>query len=295
MKILITGSEGQLGSELKDLSKKYPEWEFLFTDVDSLDITNEKAVEVFFRKNKPAFLINCAAYTAVDKAEADSQIAHQLNAIGPGILAKISKLYNAGFIHISTDYVYDGRLYRPYDEFDAVNPSGVYGKTKLAGERLIRSENPNAIIIRTAWLYSSNGNNFVKTMLRLGQERKELSVVFDQTGSPTYAADLAQAILTVVDIYGKNPEDATPGIYHYSNEGVTSWYDFAKNIFEIADIHCNVIPVLTKDYPTVAKRPYYTVLNKSKIKITFNLNIPYWKESLKACIEKIQNINQHGR
>ncbi len=295
MKLLVTGSEGQLGSELKELSENYPEWEFLFTDVDSLDITNEKAVDVFFRKNKPSYLVNCAAYTAVDKAETDTQAAHQLNAIAPGILARISKLYNTGFLHISTDYVYDGLAYKPYDEFDAVNPEGVYGKTKLAGERLVRSTYPNAVILRTSWLYSAHGRNFVKTMLLLGQERKELSVVYDQIGTPTYALDLAKTVLTVAEVYQRNPEDAVPGIYHYSNEGVASWYDFAKTIFELTDNHCKVLPVLTKDYPTPAKRPHYTVLNKSKIKTTFNLNIPYWKESLKVCIDKIQNKNYYGR
>lgn len=288
MKILITGSYGQLGSELKELSVNYPEWEFLFTDADTLDITNEAAVDAFLRNYGPSMVINCAAYTAVDKAEMDTNAAHQVNAIAPGILAKLSKKYKSGFTHISTDYVFDGKYYKPYSEYDVVNPAGVYGKTKLAGERLIRSANPNAIIIRTAWLYSAFGNNFVKTMLRLGKERDVLKVVFDQTGTPTYAADLAQALLTVAERYSKNQADAVPGIYHYSNEGVASWYDFAKSIIEIAGIPCQVMPVLSEEYPTPAKRPHFSVLNKSKIKATFNITIPYWKESLKVCIDKIQ-------
>lgn len=294
MVILITGSYGQLGSELKDLSANYPQWEFLFTDADSLDITDERAVDAYFKRFNPSFLINCAAFTAVDKAETQTNSAHQLNAIAPGILAKLSKKYKTGFIHISTDYVFDGKSYRPYSEYDVVNPAGVYGKTKLAGERLIRSANHNAIIVRTAWLYSVYGNNFVKTMLRLGKEGDLLKVVFDQVGTPTYAADLAQALFTMAETYSKNPADAVPGIYHYSNEGVCSWYDFAKSIFEIAGIQSRIMPVLSEEFPTPAKRPHYSVLNKSKIKATFNIAIPYWKESLKICINKIQNKEHNG-
>lgn len=295
MKILVTGSNGQLGRELHGLSSNYPDWEFMFTDVDLLDITNEKAVDAFFQINNPSILINCAAYTAVDKAESDTHAAHQLNAVGPGILAKASKKHKAGFIHISTDYVYDGQNHKPYEEFDPVNPAGVYGKTKLAGERLIRSGNPEAFIIRTSWLYSSHGNNFVKTMLKLAKERTFLNVVFDQTGTPTYARDLAQALLEIVSAYSTNPAGAPPGIYHFSNEGVASWYDFAKTIFELTDVQCQVLPVLSKDYPTPAKRPHYSVLNKSKIKTTFNIVIPYWKDSLRLCIDNIQKINEYGK
>jgi dTDP-4-dehydrorhamnose reductase len=295
MKILVTGSNGQLGSELHELSPNHPEWEFLFTDVDTLDITNEHAVEVYLKNNRPAFIVNCAAYTAVDKAETDTNAAHQLNAIAPGILAKLSKKYSSGFIHISTDYVFDGLTYKPYSEIDAVNPAGVYGKTKLAGERLIRSANPNAIIIRTAWLYSAYGSNFVKTMFRLGKERDVLNVVYDQVGTPTYAADLAKAVIAIAGSFITKPADAVPGIYHFSNEGVASWYDFAKSIFEIAGIECQVMPVLSKEYPTPAKRPHYSVLNKSKIKATFNINMHYWKDSLKVCINKIQKQNYNGK
>ncbi len=294
MKILVTGSYGQLGSELKELSVNYPDWEFLFTDADSLDITNEKAVDVFLNNNKPSILINCAAFTAVDKAETETNAAHQLNAIAPGILAKLTKKYKCGFIHISTDYVFNGEGYKPYSEFDVVNPAGVYGKTKLAGERAIRSASTKAVVIRTAWLYSAYGSNFVKTMLRLAKERDVLKVVFDQTGTPTYAADLAEALLSIVESYSKNPAALVPGIYHYSNEGVASWYDFAKSIFEISGIQLQVLPVLSEEFPTPAKRPHFSVLNKSKIKATFNLTIPYWKESLKICIDKIQKLEQNG-
>lgn len=294
MKILVTGSYGQLGSELKELSVNFSGWEFLFTDADSLDITNEKAVDIFLNKNAPSLLINCAAYTAVDKAESETNAAHQLNAIAPGILAKLTKKHKCGFIHISTDYVFDGKGFKPYSEFDVVNPAGVYGKTKLAGERAIRSGHANAVIIRTSWLYSAYGNNFVKTMLRLGRERDELKVVFDQTGTPTYAADLAQALLSIAESYSEYPAALVPGIYHFSDEGVASWYDFAKSIFDIAGIQCRVIPVLSEEFPTPAKRPHYSVLNKSKIKATFNITIPYWKESLKICIEKIQKLEHNG-
>lgn len=294
MRILVTGSYGQLGSELKELSDKYPGWEFLFTDADTLDITNEHAVDLYLNRNLPSLLINCAAFTAVDKAESETNAAHQINAIAPGILARMTKKHKAGFIHISTDYVFDGKGYKPYSEFDVVNPAGVYGKTKLAGERAIRSANVNAVIVRTAWLYSAYGNNFVKTMLRLGKERDVLRVVFDQVGSPTYAADLARALLVMAENYSKNPAQMVPGIYNYSNEGVASWFDFAKSIFEAAGMQCQVVPVLSEEYPTPAKRPHYSVLNKSKIKATFNMEIPYWKDSLKICINKLQKLENNG-
>lgn len=291
MKILVTGAYGQLGSELKDLSDKFPHWEFFFTDWDSLDITDENAVNDFFEEHKPGFVINCAAYTAVDKAETDTHFALKLNTFAPGVLAKAAKVYEAGFIHISTDYVFDGKSFNPYSEIDTVNPEGIYGKTKLGGERSCRGENKNALIIRTSWLYSAYGNNFVKTMLRLGQERDSLKVVFDQVGTPTYAADLARTVLAIAEIYDTNREKFIPGIYHYSNEGVASWYDFAKSIFEITNTDCRVSPVLSVEFPTPAKRPHYSVLDKSKIKNTFNLEIPYWKDSLKICLNKIQKNN----
>nr|WP_319570898.1 dTDP-4-dehydrorhamnose reductase [uncultured Draconibacterium sp.] len=283
MKILITGAYGQLGNELKVLSKNYPNWEFIFTDVDSLDITDEDQVKGYFADNNFKLVINCAAYTAVDKAESDFETAQKVNARAPKLLAKYSKAVGAKFIHVSTDYVFAGDAHLPYQETDAVAPNGAYGKTKLEGEQNCQAENPETVIIRTAWLYSTFGNNFVKTMLRLGKERGELGVVFDQVGSPTNAADLAAAILKVAE-----SEEFVPGIYHYSNEGVASWYDFALAIFELSGVNCKVKPVLSENFPTPAKRPAYSVLNKAKIKGTYNLEVPYWRDSLKICIKHLE-------
>lgn len=287
MKILITGAYGQLGSELKERIGNYPGWTFLFTDVDTLDITNEAAVQEYFQENQPAFVVNCAAYTAVDKAESDREVARRINAVAPGILAKAARKSSAKIIHVSTDYVFNGRAFQPYTENDSVEPTGVYGETKLEGELQCLKENSDSIIIRTSWLYSSFGNNFVKTMMRLGAERDSLNVIFDQVGTPTYAGDLANTILSVLEIAENEPDKFEPGIYHFSNEGVASWYDFAKAIFEITEISCTVNPILTKDYPTPAKRPHYSVLNKSKIKDTFDIKIPYWRDSLHLCIKKL--------
>ncbi len=289
MKILVTGAYGQLGSEIKVISIQFPNWQFLFTDVDSLDITSEKDVEQFIKETQPDFLINCAAYTAVDKAETDVENAAKINAVAPGILAKAAKNISAKIIHISTDYVFSGEAFLPLTETDEVNPTGVYGKTKLKGEQNCLKENQESIIIRTSWLYSTFGNNFVKTMLRLGKERESLKVVFDQVGSPTYAADLAKAILDIIKHSEKEPEKFVPGIYHYSNEGAISWFDFSKTIFEIAKLECKVSPVLSDEFPTPTKRPNYSVLNKSKIKNTFELQVPYWKDSLKVCLDKLEN------
>lgn len=287
MKILITGAYGQLGNEINCLANKYPEWQFLFTDVDSLDITNESALEIWFQNNIPKYVVNCAAYTAVDKAETDSETAKKVNSLAPKLLAKFSKKFDAKLIHISTDYVFDGEAFTPYSESDSVNPKGVYGETKLLGEQFCLEENSESLVIRTSWLYSTFGNNFVKTMLRLGKERGKLNVVFDQIGTPTYAADLANAILSVIQISEKQPEKFVPGIYHYSNEGVASWFDFAKAVFEISGVKCDVSPVRSVEFPTPAKRPNYSVLDKSKIKKTFGITIPYWRESLKMCIERL--------
>jgi len=287
MKILITGAHGQLGNELKVLAENYPQWEFLFTDVDSLDIADGNAVIKYFQEIKPDYIINCAAYTAVDKAESDTEIAGRINAIAPGIIANVTRRISAKIIHISTDYVFDGKAFLPLFESDEVNPTGVYGKTKLEGEINCIKENPESIIIRTSWLYSTFGNNFVKTMLMLGEERESINVVFDQVGSPTYAADLASAILTIIKLSEKDPEKFVPGIYHYSNEGAISWFDFSKAIFEITNLKCKVFPVLSDEFPKPAKRPNYSVLNKSKIKNTFGLQIPYWRDSLKICIDKM--------
>lgn len=287
MKILITGAYGQLGNEIKCLADKYPNWEFLFTDVDTLDITNEKAVKFFFELSRPDLVVNCAAYTAVDKAEDDIETADRINALAPKILAKYVKIIGAKFIHISTDYVFNGEAFTPYVEDCLVNPKSVYGETKLKGEQNCLEENSQSIIIRTSWLYSTFGNNFVKTMLRLGKERGQINVVFDQVGTPTNAADLAEAILSIVKTTENNSEKFVPGIFHYSNEGVASWYDFAKAIFEISGVKCIVSPVRSDEFPTPAKRPNYSVLDKSKIKKSFGITIPYWRESLKNCIQRI--------
>ena len=288
MKILVTGAYGQLGNEIKSLISKYPDWQFLFTDIDSLDITDEGSLKNYFQQNKPGFVINCAAYTAVDKAETDIETARKVNALAPKLLADIAKRNGAKFIHISTDYVFDGEIFAPYTEDDKVNPQSVYGQTKLQGEKNCIEENNESIIIRTSWLYSSFGSNFVKTMLRLGSERDNLNVVFDQVGTPTYAADLANSILIIISDSEKNSKNFVPGIYHYSNEGVASWFDFAKAIFEISGVKCNVSPVRSVEFPTPAKRPSYSVLDKSKIKNTFGIAIPYWRESLKRCIERLK-------
>lgn len=288
MQILVTGAYGQLGSEINALKSEFSDLSGLFTDLDSMDITNEKDVEEFFKSNSIDIVVNCAAYTAVDKAETDKGTAHLVNAVAPGILAKQADKVGAKFIHISTDYVFDGQACVPYNEQDQVDPQGIYGKTKLEGEQNVLNSNSNSIIIRTSWLYSAFGNNFVKTMLRLGAEKSEINVVFDQVGTPTYAADLATAILKIISQTKNNPSSFVPGIYHYSNEGVASWYDFSKSIFKRSDIECRVHPVLSNQFPTPAKRPAYSVLDKSKIKNTFNLHIPYWKDSLQLCLNRLQ-------
>jgi dTDP-4-dehydrorhamnose reductase len=287
-KILITGAYGQLGSELRVLSSGMPEQEFHFTDYDSLDVTDNLAVGDYMESVRPDFVIHCAAYTGVDKAELDKETCFRLNALAPGIMAAACKNFSARLIHISTDYVFDGTAGIPYTEDHPANPQGVYGLSKRDGE-LACQENPETVIIRTSWLYSSFGQNFVKTMIRLGRERDHLNVVYDQVGTPTYASDLASAILSIISQTIIDPGKWTPGIYHYSNEGVCSWYDFALAIHELSGIKCSVNPVETKDFVTLAKRPGYSVLNKSKIKSTYNLIIPYWLESLKKCIEIIKS------
>ena len=279
--ILVTGSNGQLGSELSELAEGDT---FYFTDRETLDITNKDALEQLCKSHAIDTIINCAAYTAVDKAEEDFENADRVNHIAVKYLAEIAKEKNIKLIHISTDYVFDGKNFKPYEENYATNPNGVYGGTKLAGEEVIKSINPqDSIIIRTSWVYSSFGNNFVKTMLRLGKERESLGVIFDQIGTPTYARDLAQGIL---DILPKIKNDNVE-IYHYSNEGVLSWYDFAKEIMKMAKLTCKINPIETKSYPTPVKRPHYSLLNKRKIKETFGLEIPYWKDGLDDCLRKI--------
>jgi dTDP-4-dehydrorhamnose reductase len=277
--ILVTGSKGQLGNEIKVLSNDYKDIEFHFHDIDTLDLTDYELLEDFFNNYKPYFLINCAAYTDVDKAEKEKELAFRLNAEVPGSLAGLCQKFSTKLVHISTDYVFDGKNYRPYKEDDVPNPLSVYAKSKFEGENRILEFN-NSIIIRTSWLYSSSGNNFIKTMLKLGRDKKELRVVYDQIGSPTYAVDLADAILRIVHSAITNEKNFIPGIYHYSNEGVCSWFDFAVEIFEIANMSCKVYPIESKEYPLPAKRPLYCIMNKEKIKSTYKLEIPHWKDSL---------------
>lgn len=278
--ILITGSNGQLGSEIRKISEQFPKLKFSFTDVAELDITDPWKVADYLTQFKPQFLVNCAAYTAVDKAETDAETATLLNATAVGILAEQSAEIGCKMIHVSTDYVFDGKGPRPYGEDDPVDPQSVYGRTKLEGEILCQKYNPESLIIRTSWLYSAFGNNFVKTMVRLGNEKPELSVIADQVGSPTNAADLAKAILTIISSVESGENSFERGIYHYSNEGVASWYDFTKAIFDIKGINCLVKPIASEDYPSPVNRPPYSVLNKSKIKRNFGLQIPYWRDSL---------------
>ena len=279
--ILITGSYGQLGNEINVLSKGYPQFNFLFTDVDSLDICNKQAIEEFCTTNKVNYILNCAAYTAVDKAEEIDQqaICERINAQAVKNIGEVGSQIGAKIIHISTDYVFDGTNYIPYTEDMKTCPTSVYGKTKLEGENLLKSVCKQAIIIRTSWLYSSFGNNFVKTMIKVGKEKSDLNVIFDQIGTPTYAADLADSMLQIIDS-GK----FVPGIYHFSNEGVCSWYDFTKMIFKLAHVECEVLPIESKDYAVRTPRPHYSVLNKSKLKSTYNQTIPYWMDGLERCL-----------
>jgi len=279
--ILVTGSNGQVGSELKELSTSYSQYNFYFTDRTMLDITNKTEIQKFCKTNNINIILNCAAYTAVDKAEEDTQNAKKVNHLATTFLAEVSKDLDISLIHISTDYVFDGKSFKPYIENMPVAPQGVYGQTKLDGERSLQNINPkNSIIIRTSWVYSSFGANFVKTMLKLGSQRDELGVIFDQVGTPTYAKDLASTILNIIP----KIDNINVDIFHFSNEGVCSWYDFAKTIFELSNISCKVNPIETKEYPTPASRPHYSLLNKAKIKKTYNINIPYWKDSLKECL-----------
>lgn len=287
MKILVVGANGQLGKKLQDWAKQFPtSYNFLFTDVDILDICDKRAVEKTIQEHQIEIIINCAAYTAVDNAEKEQNISEKLNGNAVGILANLSAQYDVFFVHISTDYVFDGQHYKPYTEVDNLAPISVYGRTKLLGEKLFIKSKCKGVIIRTSWLYSEYGNNFLKTMLRLGKEKKQINVVCDQVGTPTYAGDLANVIMTI--LAQKNVVQQQE-IYHYSNEGAISWYDFSKTIMEISSSNCSVKPILAKNYPTLAQRPYYSVLDKSKIKSDFNIEIPYWKESLYNCMQIIEN------
>jgi dTDP-4-dehydrorhamnose reductase len=283
--ILITGANGQLGSELQALFLQYQRFNFLSTDIDTLNLCNKTEIEDFIEENKINYIVNCAAYTAVDTAEDEVELCYKINRDTVRNLAEAARR-KAKIIHISTDYVFDGKATVPYKETDTISPQSVYGKSKAEGERVLLEQAPESIIIRTAWLYSSFGNNFVKTMIRLSKERNSLNVVNDQTGTPTYAADLAKAILDMI-VFCENTQTFLPGIYHYANEGTTTWYDFTKKIFQLLEIKtCQVNPISTSGYPTKAKRPVYSVLDKTKIKKTFNITIPEWSDSLEKMLLK---------
>lgn len=280
-KILVTGAYGQLGSEMKVISEQYSQYEFIFTDVDTLDICNEQALTAFFAKTKVDFIVNCAAYTAVDKAEDDIEKAYLINRDAVRLLGEAATNIGAKIIHVSTDYVFDGKSYLPYTEELEICPQTVYGKSKAEGEQALLKACEQSVIIRTSWLYSSFGNNFVKTMMKLGAEKEKLTVIFDQVGTPTYAADLASAIMKVV-----SAEKFTTGVYHFSNEGVCSWYDFTIAIHKAAGIKtCKVLPIETKDYPARTPRPHYSVLNKAKIKLNYGIDIPHWEDGLLRCMK----------
>ncbi len=285
--ILITGANGQLGSEFREIAEIQSLHTFFFTDVDDLDITDFIAVNKYIIENNIDIIVNCAAYTAVDKAEEEVEIAENINVLGPEILAKSANINSCKLVHISTDYVFDGSKNMPYTEDDIEKPIGVYGATKYKGEQAVIAINAEAVVIRTSWLYSSFGNNFVKTMLKFGKERESVNVICDQVGTPTYAKDLAVAILKILD--SGNKINRKRSVYHFSNQGVISWYDFAVNIMELAKLDCKVNAIETKDYPSKVVRPFYSVLNKANMIKDFNLEIPYWKESLKDCINKLNN------
>ncbi len=284
-KILVTGGNGQLGQSIQSIENNYKEFDFIYTDINELDICNLNALREFLASNNVQYLINCAAYTAVDKAEQEQTLAKKINAEAVENIGIATAENNIKVLHVSTDYVFDGKSFKPYTEEELAVPESFYGQTKLLGEKLLLQNQPDSVVLRTSWLYSEFGNNFVKTMIKLGNDREELNVVADQIGTPTYAVDLADALLSIIKNVEDKESEFHSGIYHFSNEGVCSWYDFTKNIHQIMDIQCNVMPIESKDYPTAAPRPFYSVLNKSKIKTTFKISIPYWKTSLERCLD----------
>lgn len=300
-RVLVTGKNGQLGQSLQIIAGDYPQLEIEFAGREELDLSQSSRITEYFDDKVFDVVINCAAYTSVDKAEVESDMADQINHQAVKQLAKIAKKKDMVLIHISTDYVYNGQGHKPYVETDAVAPINVYGTTKLKGEQALQAINPKGIIIRTSWVYSEFGSNFFKTMLKLGKERDSLNIIFDQVGTPTYAGDLARVLLDIIQYVNHEIKSSMPKdeilqaqkedvslceIFQYSNEGVCSWYDFAKAIFELSNAQCLVKPIETKDYPAPARRPYYSVMNKEKIKNHFGLSIPYWKDSLKLCIKR---------
>ena len=287
--ILITGASGQVGSEFQFFAKTHPQFDFIFTDVQELDITNLMDTLAFFDAHTPQYIVNCAAYTAVDKAETDVLLATKINVNGARNLARAAQSMGAMMFHLSTDYVYHNNQNTPFKEDDKTSPKSVYAKTKLKGDLTTLKFCQNAMVLRTSWVYSSYGNNFVKTMLRLGKEREQLNVVFDQIGTPTYARDLSKAILDVIQKV-ENQEikpEILRGVFHYSNEGVTSWFDFTKAIFDIRGISCKVNPIESSQYPTPTPRPPFSVLNKAKFRNTLGLSIPHWHDSLIACLAEL--------
>lgn len=285
--ILITGANGQLGNELKIVSKNFYGYDFIFTDIDTLNITNYEDTQEFIKKSRPDWIINCAAYNLVDKAETEPDQAMLINGTAVKNITEVIRGTECRFIHVSTDYVYDGKSNVPYNENVSPNPQSAYGRSKLAGEKYALLHQ-GSMIIRTAWLYSSFGNNFVKTILRNGAEKESLKVVFDQTGTPTYAADLAEAIINIVSGVIRNQMAMNSGIYNYSNEGVCTWYDFASEIVKEAGLPCKVYPVLSKEFKQVAQRPSYSVMDKSKIKENYGLSIPHWRTSLLKCMKLLK-------
>ncbi len=288
-KILVTGGDGQVGMELQSLQKNYPVFEMRFTDYKDLDITNGSEVDAFFAEFTPDYVFNCAAFTAVDKAEEEVDKALKVNTLGAENLAKAAKNHDSRMFHISTDYIYDSGQNTPYIEGDSAHPGGIYAITKFLGDKVVMDILPSTIILRTSWVYSSFGNNYVKTMLRLGGERDALNIVYDQIGTPTYAHDLAKAMMDVAQKFEhKEIAPETSGVFHYSNEGVASWFDFTKAIFEIEDIDCDVQPILSAAYPTPARRPPFSLMDKTKFKETFGLKIPYWRDSVVACLYALQ-------
>lgn len=285
-RILVTGGKGQLALSIDKVSRLYSNLEFIFTDVENLDITNKKEINSFFKKYSIDYCINCAAYTAVDRAESEVALATRINVEGVRNLAESCKEYSVTLVHISTDFVFDGNSSQPYMESDSCSPLSVYGQTKLDGERVIQKSLKNYFVIRTSWLYSEFGNNFMKTMLRLGGEKTELNIVNDQLGTPTYAEDLARVLLKIIE-----SRSSDFGLYHYSNKGVASWHDFAKEIFELEKIEINLSPILTLKYPTPAERPKYSVLDKAKIQNNFGVTIPFWKDSLESALNAFHALN----
>lgn len=288
-KILVTGANGQLGKELKKLSSLFPAFNFTFLSREDLAIHHFELTRNSFKVYQPDYCINCAAYTNVDKAESETELAFLINGESVGVLAAVCKEHNCKFIHISTDYVFDGTAGVPYKEDSSVNPVNAYGESKLNGEQQALQFNSDSIIIRTSWVYSEFGKNFVKTMLRLMNEKEEINVVNDQIGSPTYAADLAEAILQIITFNIQHPTSKIQGTYNYSNEGIISWYDFAVAIKELTGSRCKINPITTSEFPTPAKRPHYSVLDKTKIQRTFDISLKDWKQSLAVCLKKLEN------